>query len=384
MSQAATSTANANANANAGLRDVPAAPSSICWIDGDEGILSYRGYNIHDLATHCSFEEVIYLLWYGKLPNQSQLDELKGKLNANMSAPPEVLGLMMAFPQNAVPMAALRTAVSALAFYDPETNDKSFEASQRKAMRLMGQTATLVAAFDNIRNGRTPLAPRSDLSFAANFLYMLTGKEPDDISERAFDIALTLHADHEFNASTFAARVTAATLADIYASVTSGMAALSGPLHGGANEQVMRMLLDVGTVEGAENWIRTKLANKEKVMGFGHAVYRTEDPRATHLRRMSEEIGKRQGNTQWFDMSKRIETIVKEEKGLNANVDFYSASTYYQLGIALDLYTPIFGVSRMSGWTAHVLEQYSNNKLLRPRSDYQGELGLTFVPMDKR
>jgi citrate synthase len=213
---------------------------------------------------------------------------------------------------------------------------------------------------------------------------MLSGKEPDDISERAFDIALTLHADHEFNASTFAARVTAATLADIYASVTSGMAALSGPLHGGANEQVMRMLLSVGTVEGAENWIRAKLANKEKVMGFGHAVYRTEDPRATHLRRMSEEIGKRQGNTQWFEMSQKIEGIVKTEKGLNANVDFYSASTYYMLGIALDLYTPIFGVSRMSGWTAHVLEQYANNKLLRPRSDYQGELGLTFVPMAER
>ncbi len=378
MSQTATPAANS------GLRDVTAAPSSICWIDGDEGILSYRGYNIHDLATNCSFEEVIYLLWRGKLPKQAELDELKAQLNANMAVPPQVLGLMMAFPPDAVPMTALRTAVSALAFYDPETNDKSFEASQRKAMRLMGQTATLVAAFDNIRNGRTPLAPRRDLSFAANFLYMLTGKEPDDISERAFDIALILHADHEFNASTFAARVTAATLADIYASVTSGMAALSGPLHGGANEQVMRMLLDVGTVEGAEKWIRTKLANKEKVMGFGHAVYKTEDPRATHLRRMSEEIGKRQGNTQWFDMSRRIEEIVKTEKGLNANVDFYSASTYHQLGIALDLYTPIFGISRMSGWTAHVLEQYANNKLLRPRSDYQGELGLTFVPMNKR
>ncbi len=378
MSQTATPAANS------GLRDVTAAPSSICWIDGDEGILSYRGYNIHDLATNCSFEEVIYLLWRGKLPKQAELDELKAQLNANMAVPPQLLGLMMAFPQDAVPMAALRTAVSALAFYDPETNDKSFEASQRKAVRLMAQTATLVAAFDNIRNGRTPLAPRSDLSFAANFLYMLTGKEPDDISERAFDIALTLHADHEFNASTFAARVTAATLADIYASVTSGMAALSGPLHGGANEQVMRMLLEVGTIEGAENWIRTKLANKEKVMGFGHAVYKTEDPRATHLRRMSEEIGKRKGDTKWFDMSRRIETIVNTEKNLNANVDFYSASTYYQLGIALDLYTPIFGISRMSGWTAHVLEQYSNNKLLRPRSDYQGELGLTFVPMGKR
>jgi citrate synthase len=376
MSQSATSAA--------GLRDVAAAPSSICFIDGEQGILSYRGYNIHDLATHCNFEEVIYLLWHGHLPKQSELDELKAQLTANAAAPAQVLGLMAAFPKDAVPMAALRTALSALAFYDPDTGDNSPAANQRKALRLMAQTPTLVAAFDNIRNGRQPIAPRNELSFAANFLYMLTGKEPNDIETRAFDIALILHADHEFNASTFAARVTAATLADVYAAVTAGMGALAGPLHGGANEQVMRMLLDVGTIEGAENWIRNKLANKEKVMGFGHAVYRTEDPRATHLRRMSEEIGKRQGDTKWFDMSWRIEQIVKAEKGLNPNVDFYSASTYYMLGIALDLYTPIFAISRMSGWTAHILEQYSNNKLIRPRSEYTGEINLEFVPLEKR
>ena len=376
MSQSATSAA--------GLRDVAAAPSSICFIDGEQGILSYRGYNIHDLATHCNFEEVIYLLWHGQLPKQSELDELKAQLTATATAPAQVLGLMAAFPKDAVPMAALRTALSALAFYDPDTGDNTQEANQRKALRLMAQTPTLVAAFDNIRNGRQPMAPRNDLSFAANFLYMLTGKEPNDIETRAFDIALILHADHEFNASTFAARVTAATLADVYAAVTAGMGALAGPLHGGANEQVMRMLLDVGTIEGAENWIRNKLANKEKVMGFGHAVYRTEDPRATHLRRMSEEIGKRQGDTKWFDMSWRIEQIVKAEKELNPNVDFYSASTYYMLGIALDLYTPIFAISRMSGWTAHILEQYSNNKLIRPRSEYTGEINLEFVPLEKR
>jgi citrate synthase len=376
MSQSATSAA--------GLRDVAAAPSSICFIDGDQGILSYRGYNIHDLATHCTFEEVIYLLWYGHLPKQSELDELKAQLTANAAAPAQLLGLMAAFPKDAVPMAALRTALSALAFYDPDTGDNTLAASQRKALRLMAQTPTLVAAFDNIRNGRQPIAPRNDLSFAASFLYMLTGKEPNEVEARAFDIALILHADHEFNASTFAARVTAATLADVYASVTAGMGALSGPLHGGANEQVMRMLLDVGTIEGAEQWIRNKLANKEKVMGFGHAVYRTEDPRATHLRRMSEEIGKRQGDTKWFDMSRRIEQIVKAEKGLNANVDFYSASTYYMLGVALDLYTPIFAISRMSGWTAHILEQYSNNKLIRPRSEYTGAMNLEFVPIEKR
>jgi citrate synthase len=376
MSQPATS--------GAGLRDVAAAPSSICYIDGNQGILSYRGYNIHDLATQCSFEEVIYLLWHGKLPRQTEVDELKAQLSVHAAAPAELLDLMKAFPKEAVPMAVLRTALSALAFYDPDTGDSSTEANQRKALRLMAQTPTLVAAFDNIRNGREPIAPRAELSFAANFLYMLTGKEPNDVEARAFDIALILHADHEFNASTFAARVTAATLADVYAAVTAGMGALSGPLHGGANEQVMRMLLDVGTLEGAENWIRTKLANKEKVMGFGHAVYRTEDPRATHLRRMSEEIGKRQGDTKWFDMSRRIEEIVKAEKGLNPNVDFYSASTYYMLGIALDLYTPIFAISRMSGWTAHILEQYANNKLIRPRSEYTGGMNLEFVPMEKR
>lgn len=372
------------ATAGAGLRDVAAAPSSICFIDGNEGYLSYRGYNIHDLATQCSFEEVIYLLWHGQLPKQAELAELKQQLSANAAAPAHLLELMQAFPKEAVPMAALRTALSALAFYDPDTGDSSAAANQRKALRLMAQTPTLVAAFDNIRNGRAPIAPRTDLSFAANFLYMLTGKEPSEVETRAFDIALILHADHEFNASTFAARVTAATLADVYAAVTAGMGALSGPLHGGANEQVMRMLLEVGTIEGAENWIRTKLANKEKVMGFGHAVYRTEDPRATHLRRMSEEIGKIQGDTKWFDMSRRIEDIVKTEKGLNPNVDFYSASTYYMLGIALDLYTPIFGISRMSGWTAHILEQYSNNKLIRPRSEYTGGVNLEFVPMEKR
>jgi citrate synthase len=376
MSQSATSAA--------GLRDVAAAPSSICFIDGEQGILSYRGYSIHDLATHCAFEEVIYLLWHDHLPKQNEVDELKAQLMANAAAPAQLLGLMTAFPKDAVPMAALRTALSALAFYDPDTGDNSPEANQRKALRLMAQTPTLVAAFDNIRNGRQPIAPRQDLSFAANFLYMLTGKEPNEIETRAFDIALILHADHEFNASTFAARVTAATLADVYAAVTAGMGALAGPLHGGANEQVMRMLLDVGTIEGAENWIRNKLANKEKVMGFGHAVYRTEDPRATHLRRMSEEIGKRQGDTKWFDMSWRIEQIVKDEKGLNPNVDFYSASTYYMLGIALDLYTPIFAISRMSGWTAHILEQYANNKLIRPRSEYMGAMNLEFVPIEKR
>jgi citrate synthase len=373
----------------AGLRDVVAAPSSICFIDGEKGILIYSGYNIHELAEHSTFEEVIYLLWNGRLPKRAELDELNAALVANRKLPAELIALMKSFPKSAVPMDSLRTAISALAFYDPDRGDSSLEASKRKAIRLTAQFATVVAAIDRIRKGQEPLEPKPGLSHAANFLYMLNGKDPLDVEERALDIALILHADHEFNASTFAARVTAGTLADIYASITSAIGALSGPLHGGANEQVMRMLLEVGSVDKVDKYVNDKLAAGQKVMGIGHAVYHTEDPRATYLRRMSEQIGKRQGDTKWFDISHRIEEIVveemiKKEKPIRANVDFYSASTYYMLGIPVDLYTPIFAVSRISGWTAHVLEQYANNKLIRPRSEYLGEMDLKYVPIDQR
>ena len=373
----------------AGLRDVVAAPSSICFIDGDKGILSYRGYNIHDLAENSTFEEVIFLLWNGRLPRKDELAKLEVDLAANRALPVEAIGLIKKFPLSAVPMNSLRTAISALAFYDPEESNASLDASHRKALRVTAQMPTVVAAIDRIRKGLEPIAPRSDLSLAANFLYMLTGREPFDVEARAFDIALILHADHEFNASTFAARVTAGTLADLYGAITSAIGALAGPLHGGANEQVVRMLLEVGSLDKADDYIAQKFAAGEKVMGIGHAVYRTEDPRATHLRRMSEEIGKRQGDTKWFDISHRIEQLViaeMERKGkkLRANVDFYSASVYYMLGIMPDLYTPIFAVSRISGWTAHVLEQLSNNKLIRPRAEYTGELNLTYVPIEKR
>jgi citrate synthase len=369
---------------SAGLRDVIAAPSSICFIDGEKGILSYRGYNIHDLAQQSTFEEVIYLLWSGRLPKRGELDELSAQLAAHRQVPAGVMALMKMFPRTAVPMDALRTAISALAFYDPDTGNNSLEANQRKAVRLTAQMATLVAAFNHIRQGREPLAPKPELSHAANFLYLLNGKEPMEVEARAFDIALILHADHEFNASTFAARVTAATLAEMYADICSAMGALSGPLHGGANEQVMKMLLAIGSPAGVEKYIHDRLAAKEKIMGFGHAVYQTEDPRATHLRRMSREIGERQGNTKWFEMSHRIEGIVNREKRLNANVDFYSASTYHMLGIPIDLFTPVFAISRMAGWTAHVLEQYGNNKLIRPRSEYTGPEPLDYVPIEKR
>jgi citrate synthase len=375
--------------AGAGLRDVVAAPSSICFIDGEKGILSYGGYNIHDLAQYSTFEEVVFLLWNGRLPKRDELDELNARLIANRALPAELISMLKSFPKSAVPMDTLRTAVSALAFYDPERSDSSLDANRRRAQGLTARFATLVAAIDRIRNGKEPLDPRPELSHAANFLYMLNGKDPMDVEARAFDIALILHADHEFNASTFAARVTAGTLADMYAAITSAVGALSGPLHGGANEQVMRMLLEIGSPEKVDKFVYDKLEAGGKIMGIGHAVYRTEDPRATHLRKMSEEIGKRQGDTKWFDMSQRIEEIVVEEmnkkqKPIRANVDFYSASTYYMLGIPVDLYTPIFAVSRISGWSAHVLEQLGNNKLIRPRSDYTGQMDLKYVPIDQR
>jgi citrate synthase len=373
----------------AGLRDVVAAPSSICYIDGEKGVLVYRGYNIHELAEHSTFEEVIYLLWNGRLPKPKELEQLNSDLEANRQIPAALISLMKAFPRDAVPMDALRTTISALAFYDPERADNSLEASRRKALRLTAQFATVVAAIDRIRNGKELLDPKPELSHAANFLYMLNGKEPLDIEARALDIALILHADHEFNASTFAARVTAGTLADVYASITSAIGALSGPLHGGANEQVMKMLLEIDSVEKADKYVQDKLAAGQKIMGIGHAVYHTEDPRATYLRKMSEEIGKRQGETRWFDISRRIEDLVvaemtRKQKPIRANVDFYSASTYYMLGIPVDLYTPIFAVSRISGWTAHVLEQLGNNKLIRPRSEYTGELDLKYLPINQR
>jgi len=375
--------------AGAGLRDVVAAPSSICFIDGEQGILSYRGYNIHDLARHSTFEEVVFLLWNGRLPKRGELDELNARLVANRALPEEIISMLKSFPKSAVPMDALRTAVSALEFYDPERSDNSLDANRRRALSLTARFATLIAAIDRIRNGKEPLDPKPELSHAANFLYMLNGKEPMDVEARALDIALILHADHEFNASTFAARVTAGTLADMYAAITSAIGALSGPLHGGANEQVMKMLLEIGSPGKVDKFVHDKLEAGEKIMGIGHAVYRTEDPRATHLRRMSEEIGKRQGDTKWFDMSHRIEEIVVEEmtrkqKPIRANVDFYSASTYYMLGIPVDLYTPIFAVSRIAGWTAHVLEQLGNNKLIRPRSEYTGEMDLKYAPIDQR
>jgi citrate synthase len=372
------------AAAGAGLEGVVATSSNICYIDGEAGILSYQGYNIHTLAENASFEEVVYLLWHGKLPTQAELDALKASLVAKREIPAEVTAFLKAVGTH-TPMDVLRTAVSMLGVYDPNSKDTSIEASVEKAHRLMAQTATIVTSFNRLRNGQEVIAGDSSLSFAGNFLYTLTGKKPDEVSERTFDLALILHADHELNASTFAARVTAATLSDIYSAVTSGIGALKGPLHGGANEDVIKMLLEAGTQEKALAHVQNMLANKQKVPGMGHRVYKTIDPRATHLSKMSLELGKRTGHEDLYFTSKKIEEYIKEQKKLNANVDFYSASTYYSMGIPIDMFTPIFAVSRMSGWTAHVLEQYRNNRLIRPRADYTGaEVGQPWIAIADR
>ncbi len=368
----------------AGLEGVVAGESEICYIDGYEGVLSYRGYNIHTLAQNATFEETIWLLWTGKLPQQAELAGLKAALIANAAIPEQVTAFLQSVG-TCSPMDVLRTAVSMLSLYDPIAKDSSPEANRLKAIKLMAQTSTIVTTFDRLRKGLPVLAADPSLNFAANFLYCLTGKKPDDVMERAFDVALTLHADHELNASTFAARVTAATLSDIYSAVTSAIGALKGPLHGGANEEVIKMLLEVGSSDKAVERVHDMFARKVKIPGFGHRVYRTEDPRATHLRVLSEELGKRTGHEELYLMSSRVEETVKGEKKLNPNVDFYSASAYYSLGIPIDLFTPIFAVSRMSGWTAHVLEQYHNNRLIRPRAEYKGNAdGMVWVPLSGR
>ena len=370
-----------------GLEDVIACESAICYLDGDRGVLAYCGYDIHDLARSATFEEVCYLLWHRRLPTRAELGDLQSQLAAARPLPEAIIRLMRSLPP-VDSMDALRTLVSALAHYDSDAADASPQANARKAVRLVAQTASIVATWGRMKAGGGPIAPDPVMGHAANFLYMLTGERPDSMAIKAFDVALTLHADHELNASTFAARVAAATLTDIYSAVTGAIGALKGPLHGGANAEVMKLLLDLGqtaTGDRIDEVVRGMLARKVKISGFGHRVYHTEDPRATHLRQMSHDLGKRAGSTAWYDMSQRIEALVKDEKKLNPNVDFYSASTYYTLGIPVDLYTPIFAVSRMSGWTAHVLEQYSNNRLIRPRAEYTGPpFPQRFVPVDQR
>ncbi|HWX53408.1 MAG TPA: citrate synthase [Verrucomicrobiae bacterium] len=355
-----------------GLEDVVAARSGVCYIDGEAGVLAYRGIDIHELAEKSTFEETCYLLWLGKLPTRAELADLTKKLAAERKMDQAIFDLMGRVPKTATPMEVLRTAVSALSFYDSEAEKVDHDANMHKSIRLTSQIAMIVAGFDRIRKGKSVIAPDPTLSHAANFLLMLNGQKPSATAEKALDVALILHADHEFNASTFAARVTSSTLADMHSAITSALGALKGPLHGGANEAVMRMLFEIDKKgEDPVEHVKKMLADKKKISGFGHRVYHTEDPRATHLRQMSRDLG-RSANPKWYEMSAKIEQYIKQEKHLNANVDFYSASTYTTMGIDVDLFTPIFAVSRISGWAAHVIEQLDDNRLIRPRADYIG------------
>ncbi len=369
-----------------GLEGVVAANSGICWIDGYAGVLAYRGIDIHELAEQSTFEETTCLLWHGRLPSRTELQEFTRKLTEARRLPSEIYDLFHSMPKTATPMEGLRTAVSALSSYDPAEAAVDHDSNVRKAFALTAQMAMLVAAYDRIRKGKSIVQPDPSLSHAANFLWMLHGAKPIPAATNAFDMALILHADHELNASTFAARVIAGTMSDMHSAITGAIGALKGPLHGGANEEVMKMLFEIGKTGGDPvEYVKTLLAQKKKVFGFGHRVYRTEDPRATHLRKMSEQLSKDSGNTKWFEMSRRIEEFVKVEKKLNANVDFYSASTYTTLGIDLDLFTPIFAVSRIAGWAAHVIEQLDDNRLIRPRAEYTGpEYPVKYVPIEQR
>src|SRR5713226_6202076 len=369
-----------------GLEGVVATTSKICYIDGDLGVLAYRGIDIHELADNSTFEETCYLLWNGKLPDRNELKELQGRLAAERKLDPSILNFLRSMPKGAMPMDVLRTAVSALGLYDREEKNSDHAANVSKAIRLTSQIAMIVAAYDRLRKGKSVVEPDRSLSHAANFLLMLNGQAPSKTAENALDVALILHADHELNASTFAARVTAATLSDMHSAITSAIGALKGPLHGGANEAVFQILQKIDAA-GADPvaYVRDMLAQKKKISGFGHRVYHTEDPRATHLRKMSRDLGNSSGKGKWFEMSSRIEQFVKAEKKLNANVDFYSASTYHVLGIDVDMFTPVFAVSRISGWGAHVIEQLDDNRLIRPRADYIGPAyPQHWVPMNQR
>jgi citrate synthase len=369
-----------------GLEGVVATTSKICYIDGDLGVLAYRGIDIHELADNSTFEETCYLLWNGKLPGRDELKELHGRLAAERKLDPAILDFLRNAPKGAMPMDVLRTAVSALGLYDREEKNNDHAANVSKAIRLTSQIAMIVAAYDRLRKGKNVIEPDRSISHAANFLLMLNGTRPSETAERALDIALILHADHELNASTFAARVTAATLSDMHSAITSAIGALKGPLHGGANEAVFHILqaIDSDRADPVE-YVRAMLAQKKKIPAFGHRVYHTEDPRATHLRKMSEDLGRSSGELKWFEMSRKIEQFVKAEKKLNANVDLYSASTYHVLGIDVDLFTSIFAVSRISGWSAHVIEQLDDNRLIRPRADYIGPAyPQHWVPIERR
>ncbi|MBI2898755.1 MAG: citrate synthase [Planctomycetes bacterium] len=374
----------AESAAKAGLEDVVAGPSSICLVDGVEGRLVYRGYDIRDLAEHSSFAETAFLLWYGRMPGRKEFEEFLTQFGKSIELPEETVKILRLLPKQATPMEVLRTAVSSLGHWDPDSGNHAVDASLRKAIRLTARLGSIIAAHERLRHGQEPIHPVAGRSIAFNFLYTLNGKEPDAAAEKALDVALILHADHEFNASTFAGRVTAATMSDMYSSVVSAIGTLKGPLHGGANEQVMHLLQEIGEPVKAEKLVVDLLARKVKIPGFGHRVYRTEDPRATILRRYSEQLGKASGNLDWFEISQIVERVVRANTKVYPNVDFYSASAYYSLGIPIELFTPLFAMSRIVGWTAHIMEQWANNRLIRPRAEYTGPARLPYVPLEQR
>lgn len=370
--------------AEKGLEGVVVADTKLSYVDGQKGQLTYRGYDINDLAEHCSFEEVAYLMWYGKLPTRLQCDELTRQLATHRFTPDEAETLLEQFPRSAPPMSVLRTALSVLGMLDARAESDVSETNQDMAIELTAQSASILANFHRLRTaGRlAPSEPR--LSHAANFLYKMSGRLPDELSTRVFDTCLVLHIDHDFNASTFTARVIASTLSDIYSAVTGAIGALRGPLHGGANTRVMMMLEEIGEPSRAADYVKNLLVQKKRIMGFGHRVYKTADPRATILRKWCQRLGEHLGQTKWAGMQAIIEEVMLKEKGLHCNVDFYSAPVYHMLGIPKDLFTPIFAISRIVGWTAHILEQYADNRLIRPAVNYVGPKALEFVPMDKR
>jgi citrate synthase len=373
-----------------GLEGVHIDTTHICSIDGQQGELIYSGYNIHELADKATYEEVVWLLWHGELPTQAELADFKTTLASNYSVPEAVYDLLRSVPKDTQPMHAIRSALSVLATFDDHSEDTSVESVKAIGIKLVAQFPTITAAYQRIRNGQDPVAPDSNLGIAANFLYMLTGDAPSDAAVRVMDVALVLHAEHGSNASTFTARAAASSLTDVYSAITAAMASLKGPLHGGANTAVMHALEEIGSKEGVEDYVLTQLAKPHgRVMGFGHRVYKVLDPRAVILRHVAEELSEESGESKWFEMSLEMERVMDREmeaKGreVKPNVDFFSASVYRMLGFPGDMYTPIFAVARVSGWMAHLIEQYANNKIMRPRLVYEGERNKTFTPIDAR
>lgn len=370
-----------------GLEGVVAAETRMSFIDGEKGILEYVGIPIDDLARQSTFEETVFLLWNCRLPKKGELAEFSQQLRSRYALPGDFRKRILEMPKDAQPMHVLRTAVSSLAMYDAEPNANDLKSAREKAMNILAQTPTIVAWYDRHRRGLPLVEPRSDLTFAQNFLYMLNAKEPTEAVARAFDICMILHADHGLNNSTFAARVIISTLSDMYSAITGAIGSLRGPLHGGANEEVMEMLNEIPSQDAVEPYVMGKLAKKDRIMGFGHRVYKTIDPRATFLKTFAKQIASDTGNQKLYEMSTKIEQVMAREvgaKGIYPNVDFYSATTYHSIGLKLDLFTPMFAMSRISGWAGHCIEQLSDNRLFRPKAAYVGPHAAPYIPMDQR